>query len=575
MLAYQVIARKWRPKEFDELVGQNHVSQTLLNALRGHRLHHALLFTGPRGTGKTSSARILAKSLRCPNAVDYVPCHKCTECEDIALGRSLNVIEIDGASNNGVDAIRELIETVGYMPSTGKYKLYIIDEVHMLSTSAFNALLKTLEEPPEHVIFVMATTEAHKIPNTILSRCQRYDFRRIPIRLISERLKMICDADGIAADKDALWMIAKQAEGSMRDSQSLLDQVITFSGKILTSEKVIEVLGLTDRTLLLEAMSAMIARDAQLVLEVLKKILLAGYDPRIFVQDFLEEARHLLLVKLAENDPGALLDLPESELEALKALGTKASSEDIHLLFDMALKGAADLLRSQDPQVLLEMLFLRMSQAPRIESLEKLLAGSVSVSAPAPVHVHSRQSTSPADSSRSQPTANVVSPRSPSTPTATVTETRPDPGSGDIGERWSALVQKIKGVNPMVGAKLENSFLSELKGKSLIVGVSPKLKFLFEQMNTPDFRKKVVNYVATFWGPGFDVEIRVIDGGTNSVDASAPAPTITATLTPKALDQKKQNEETERTRQQIEDHPMVRTTKNLFKTEIKSIKESK
>lgn len=570
-MAYQVIARKWRPKEFDELVGQNHVSQTLLNALRGQRLHHALLFTGPRGTGKTSSARILAKSLRCPNAIDFVPCHKCSECEDIALGRSLNVVEIDGASNNGVDAIRELIETVGYMPSTGKFKLYIIDEVHMLSTSAFNALLKTLEEPPEHVIFVMATTEAHKIPNTILSRCQRYDFRRIPIRLISERLKMICDADGVQADKDALWMIAKQAEGSMRDSQSLLDQVITFSGKTLTAEKVIDVLGLTDRTLLLEALTAIIARDAKQVLAVLKKILLAGYDPRIFVQDFLEETRHLLLVKLAESDPGTLLDLPESEIEALKALGSQASNEDIHLLFDMALKGAADLLRSQDPQVLLEMLFLRMSQAPKIESLEMLLSGSGQAGTLArqlpPVAQARPTSTSPHTPVIAAPAPAVTQPG----PTAS----SPLPDTGSIADRWSALVQKIKGVNPMVGAKLENSFLSELKGKTLIVGVSPKLKFLFEQMNTPDFRKKVVNYVATFWGPGFDVEIRVMEGGVNSVDAAAPAPVTTTTLTPKALDQKKQNEETERTRQQIEDHPMVRSTKSLFKTEIKSIKESK
>lgn len=559
MLAYQVIARKWRPKEFDELVGQNHVSQTLLNALRNQRLHHALLFTGPRGTGKTSSARILAKSLRCPNAVDFVPCHKCSECEDIALGRSLNVIEIDGASNNGVDAIRELIETVGYMPSTGKYKLYIIDEVHMLSTSAFNALLKTLEEPPAHVIFIMATTEAHKIPNTILSRCQRYDFRRIPIRLIGEHLKKICDADGVEADKDALWMIAKQAEGSMRDSQSLLDQVITFSGKNLTSEKVIEVLGLTDRTLLLETLTTIVARDSRAVLQVLKKILLAGYDPRIFVQDILEETRHLLLVKLAESDPGTLLDLPESEIEALKNLASQASNEDIHLLFDMALKGAADLLRAQDPQVLLEMLLLRMSQAPKIESLEKLLQS------PLPSPVDSRRTDSRQSTVNSSPPT--VQPSTAHSSRSTVTET------GSVTERWSALVQKIKSVNPMVGAKLENSFLHELKGKTLIVGVSPKLKFLFDQMNTPDFKKKVMNYVTTFWGPGFDVDIKVIEGGASSTDATTVEPT--ASLTPKALEQKKQIEETEKTRKQIEEHPLVLSTKNIFKSEIKSIKESK
>ena len=256
VLAYQVIARKWRPNSFNELVGQSHVSQTLLNALKSDRLPHALLFTGPRGTGKTSSARILAKALRCPNAVDFTPCNSCSDCEDIAAGRSVNVIEVDGASNNGVDAIRELRDAVGYMPSTGKYKVYIIDEVHMLSMSAFNALLKTLEEPPEHVVFVLATTEVHKIPNTVLSRCQRFDFRRIPFRAIAEHLGNICKSENISAEEQALWLLARQGEGSMRDSQSLLDQVITFSSGNITLQRVVEVLGLTDRQLLTDTLTA-------------------------------------------------------------------------------------------------------------------------------------------------------------------------------------------------------------------------------------------------------------------------------------------------------------------------------
>jgi DNA polymerase III subunit gamma/tau len=215
-MSYQVIARKWRPQSFQQLVGQEHISVTLLNALKNGRLPQALLFTGPRGTGKTSTARILAKSLRCPNAKDFVPCNECPACEDVALGRSVDVIEIDGASNNGVDAIRELRDTVGYMPSSGKYKVYIIDEVHMLSTSAFNALLKTLEEPPAHVVFIMATTEVQKIPNTILSRCQRFDFRRIPSRQIAQHLEKICKADKVKTEPEALWLLARQAEFNAR-----------------------------------------------------------------------------------------------------------------------------------------------------------------------------------------------------------------------------------------------------------------------------------------------------------------------------------------------------------------------
>jgi DNA polymerase-3 subunit gamma/tau len=249
-VSYQVIARKWRPKSFEELVGQNHVAQTLLNSLRSGRLPQALLLTGPRGTGKTSTARIFAKSLRCPNAKNYHPCNECTECNEISTGRSFDVLEIDGASNNGVDAIRELRDTVGHMPSSGRFKIYIIDEVHMLSTSAFNALLKTLEEPPSHVVFILATTEVQKIPNTVLSRCQRFDFRSIATPLIVKRLQEICDADNVQTEPDALWLIAQQAHGSMRDSQSLLEQIITYGEGRVLKEQVIDTLGLTSHKLL-------------------------------------------------------------------------------------------------------------------------------------------------------------------------------------------------------------------------------------------------------------------------------------------------------------------------------------
>jgi DNA polymerase III subunit gamma/tau len=311
-LAYQVIARKWRPQSFHDLVGQEHISTTLLNALRNNRLPQALLFTGVRGTGKTSSARILAKSLRCPNAKDFVPCGVCSECEDIANSRSLDVIEIDGASNNGVDAIRELRETVGYMPSSGRYKVYIIDEVHMLSTSAFNALLKTLEEPPAHVVFIMATTEAQKIPNTILSRCQRFDFRRIPSRQIAAQLQKISESEGVKVEPEAVWLIARQADGSMRDSQSLLDQVITFANGDLTLAKAVEVLGLTDRTVLLEAISALVSRNTQATVDLIEKVFKAGYDPKVFAQDLLEEIRNALLVRLCVDDPTRVVDLPDN-----------------------------------------------------------------------------------------------------------------------------------------------------------------------------------------------------------------------------------------------------------------------
>ncbi|MGZ3818304.1 MAG: DNA polymerase III subunit gamma/tau, partial [Bdellovibrio sp.] len=372
-MSYQVIARKWRPQSFTDVVGQAHITQTLTNALTNQRLPHALLFTGPRGTGKTSSARILAKALRCTNAVGFVPCNECYSCKEIAGGSSIDVIEIDGASNNGVDAIRELRDTVAFMPSSGKYKIYIIDEVHMLSTSAFNALLKTLEEPPPHVIFIMATTEVHKIPQTILSRCQRFDFRRIPTRQITDHLKVICEDENVTAEEDALWIIARQGDGSMRDSQSLLDQVITFANGPLSRSNVVEILGLTDRALLFETLNALIDRNSQAILKVIEKISAAGFEPHLFSQDLLEMIRNLLLVKVSEAQAKQIVEMPDSEIQALIDMSQKLPEEDIHMLFDMALKGGNDIPRAQDPRIVLEVTLLRMASAPKLVDLKTLL----------------------------------------------------------------------------------------------------------------------------------------------------------------------------------------------------------
>lgn len=576
-MAYQVIARKWRPRDFTELVGQEHVSQTLLNALRHQRLHHALLFTGPRGTGKTSSARILAKALRCPNAVDFVPCHVCPECEEIASGRSLNVIEIDGASNNGVDAIRELRDTVGYMPSTGKRKLYIIDEVHMLSTSAFNALLKTLEEPPEHVIFVLATTEAHKIPETVLSRVQRYDFRCIPTRTIVAHLKNICEAEKISAEPEALWTIARQGAGSMRDSQSFLDQAITFAGTDLTLAKVTSVLGLTDRNLLAEILSALIRQDSQAAINVLERVFTAGYEARLFVQDLLEQIRHLLMIKVMEGKPGSVVDLPDSEIQALHKLGDEVSSEDIHSLFDMALKGASDLQRAPDTRIALEMVILRMSTAPRWARMSELMTTMASAPAALPMIPSRPAAAAQKTIAHATPTAAAAEPAAPrreSSPepmqdaepepilVPAPVVGAPPPSSQSANEAWFELVRRIQSVNTMIGAQLENCFLKEIQGQRIILGVAPKMKFLTEKLNAPDFKKKVLNYITTFWGPGYEIE--VVSGEPSAV-----------AMTPKAVAGQKDETQRQELRRQVEEHPLIKSTQSIFKTEIRSIKENK
>lgn len=531
-MSYEVIARRWRPQDFTGLIGQDHIRTTLQNALKHGRLHHALLLTGPRGTGKTSTARILAKSLRCPNAVDFLPCNACPECEEIGTGRSLNVIEIDGASNNGVDAIRELRDTVMYQPSSGKYKMYIIDEVHMLSTSAFNALLKTLEEPPDHVYFVMATTEAHKIPNTILSRCQRFDFRRIPTRVIAQHLQTICERDGVEFESDALWTIARQGDGSMRDAQSLLDQTINFTNGKLKRELVVATLGLTDRGLLLELLTSVMERETAATVAGLARFHTSGGDAKLFLLDLMEQLRNTLLLKLSQDR--TLVDLPDSEQEALIKLGGPLSAEDLHFLFDMALKGAQDLTRASDPLLVLEMVLLRMTSAPRIAPMLKA-TGTAETPRPAPVNYAPTKASAPEQA-----------------PTATAP-------TGAMDQRYRELVEKIKEVNGLIGAQLENCFVLKFEQKVLTLGVASKHKFLFDKINQPEFKKKFGNYLTSFWGSGYSL---------NVVLSEEPS------LTPKALGEKMQQNEQLSVRHAVEQHPLVQSAQSVFKTEIKSIKET-
>jgi len=621
-VAYQVIARKWRPQSFADLVGQEHVSQTLTNALRNNRLPQALLFTGVRGTGKTSSARILAKAVRCPNAVDFVPCGICRECEDIANSRSLDVIEIDGASNNGVDAIRELRETIGYMPSSGKFKVYIIDEVHMLSTSAFNALLKTLEEPPPHVIFILATTEVQKIPNTILSRCQRFDFRRIPSRQIAQQLQKICIADGIQFEIEAIWLLARHGDGSLRDSQSLLDQVITFCDGVLALEKVIEVLGLTDRTLLITTLEALVTRNTQGAVDVIEKIFKSGFDAKVFAQDLLEEIRNALLVRLCPQDPTRLVDLPDSEIQSLKTLTESLSEEDLQLLFDMALKGMNDLLRAQDSRLVLEMMLLRMAAAPRVASLAALANGSfvaaqppaaltasappttkktLPIAPPAPQKAgvaHEQPSTASASAS-AKPTYNAASfvraapgalPLAPNSHTSTGApaavpatpasnsgsgqklppqSTKVDPRDEEsavdprrASDPWFQFVARVKKSNSLLGAMLENTHLMSSDDVTLTIGIPRKMSFLFDKIKEVENLKKIETFLETIWHKPLKVEVKL--GEAKAAEAD----------TPKKAAEDHQQAKKRGIEQAVEQNDLVKSAQNVFKTQIKSIKDA-
>ena len=369
-MAYQVLARKWRPKNFSELIGQDSIRQVLSNALKQKRLYPVLIFTGPRGTGKTSTARITAKSLRCQNKKGIEPCNQCEDCLLIGESRHLDVIEIDGASNNGVDAVRELRDTVAYMPSTGYWKIYIIDEVHMLSHSAFNALLKTLEEPPEHVIFIMATTESHKIPLTVLSRAQKLDFQLLSTLSIKGQLEKICQEEDFSLSESVLWLLAKQARGSLRDAQSLLDQVIAFCDG--QEEEAIKILTLSDPQLLKECLSALLKKKEESIIQLIARLRTKGVESKLFLQGLIESVSYLLFLKQnPKNDP-PLVQASKEDIEFMKQETADISSEELHFLFDMLLKGEREMSLCQDSEMFLEILLLRLCSAPRIEEITPL-----------------------------------------------------------------------------------------------------------------------------------------------------------------------------------------------------------
>ena len=374
-MPYQVIARKWRPQTFEEVTGQEHITRALRHAVEHERLHHAYLFSGARGVGKTTTARLLAKAVNCRKADRPTPilcqtadADACVSCREIAEGRSIDVLEIDAASNTGVDNVREaIINTVGIRPARDRYKVFIIDEVHMLSTPAFNALLKTLEEPPSRVLFIMATTHAHKVPETILSRSQQFEFRTIPTAKISERLRLIADAEGINASDDALSEIARAGEGSMRDAQSAFDQVISFSEGKIEAADVEAALGLAGRELLARVMRAVAEASPGDALAVVEELTARGHELRNFCRDLLAHLRDLLVFKIAGDT--ALADATEAERRALREEGRDFSESDLVRFFHSLTDTEERLRESAHPRYRLEVGLVKLVEMRRLAPL--------------------------------------------------------------------------------------------------------------------------------------------------------------------------------------------------------------
>lgn len=369
---YQVLARKWRPQTFNDVVGQTHIVKTLTNAIEKGRTAHAYLFSGSRGLGKTSLARILAKGLNCEHGPTASPCNNCSMCIEIISATSVDVVEIDGASNTGVDDIRELKEDVRYIPLKGRYKIYIIDEVHMLSNSAFNALLKTLEEPPPHVIFIFATTEAHKIPQTILSRCQHFNFKRITYQEIMERLGFVAGKEGISLDERSSSIIARSSEGSMRDALILLDQVVSYCGKDVRQNDIETVLGLVGRERLSGFTNAIAGKDAKIGLELIKALVDNSIDIRVFSKEYVEYVRDLLIARVVEA-PDHLIERPKENIELIKKEAGLFSLDELQRLFAIFQQAHDEIARSGYPRFVLEIALIKAVKLRPLKPIEDIV----------------------------------------------------------------------------------------------------------------------------------------------------------------------------------------------------------
>ena len=465
-MSYIVLARKWRPRVFGDLVGQEVASKTLKNALASGKIAHAYLFSGARGVGKTSCARILAKALNCEQRNGSEPCGECQSCKAISDGASIDVFEIDGASNNSVEAVRELRETVKYAPSGGKYKIYIIDEVHMLSTSAFNALLKTLEEPPPHVVFIFATTESKKIPATILSRCQHHSFRRITKAVIMEQLRKISNAEHIKIKDAALEMISRAADGSMRDALTLLDQAYSFSDEIDLKD-LQSLLGLPESEIITNLSDSIIKGDISGTLSIIKELTDRGSDIRQLTKELVEHFRNIAVVKITSN-AGDLLEFSDDEVQKLKALSSDISIEQLTLLLSELLKIEGEVRSAINPRYTLELGLLRTSFVKGMTSIENILKAlnetpvnneikRPETKKPSPVTEKKTEVTEPAAADNSMPIR-------------------------DKDEIWKKLLETIDSDDHRLFCKLEGAKLVNLTDSELVIGFNGGMSVLADSI---------------------------------------------------------------------------------------------
>jgi len=468
-MSYLVLARKYRPQTFDELVGQAHITELLRKSIESGRIAHAFLFCGPRGIGKTSCARILAKSLNCQNGPTLKPCGECPACLEIANGNSFDVIEIDGASNRGIDEIRTLRENVKFAPSYGRYKIYIVDEVHMLTSDAFNALLKTLEEPPEHVKFIFATTEVHKVPATILSRCQRFDFKRIQVEIIMDNLKGICVKENLKANEEALFAIAKASQGSMRDALSILDQLSALSDKGIDAADVFSMLGMVEIEFLFDLTDALIARNCVKALDIFNQVIERGKDIKQLGKDLTEHFRHLMIVKVGGVSLNGLIDYPAGVKQRLAGQAEKITIAGI-------LKAIELFIEAQETAKVMETLRMPLEVA-----FAKLTYGGSTgiIQASIPTAAVSNKPVTAATVSAAKIPPQAAAAHAP------ITTIKAD-SLQEIEAHWNELTHEVSRRKMALATYLQEGTPCEFKAGRLVIGFSKENTFAKDCLNTKE-----------------------------------------------------------------------------------------
>lgn len=538
-MTYLVTARKYRPTKFSEVVGQEHVTATLLNSLKLGRVAHAYIFAGPRGVGKTTVARILAKAINCLNPKDYEPCNECEMCVEISSGRSIDVLEIDGASNRGIDEVRDLRESVRYTPTKAKYKVYIIDEVHMLTKEAFNALLKTLEEPPPHILFIFATTEPHRVPPTILSRCQRFDFRRIEIQKIIERLKLIAQQDKIQIDDDSLFTIAKKANGSLRDALSIFDQVVSFCGEKIKIEDVINALNIIDQEIFFKVTDIVKNKDIRAGFELVDAIVKQGYDFQEFLSGLSEHLRNILVAITTKSDE--LIEATEYYKKRYLEEAKQFNEPDVLRMLKIVNDAEITIKWSPQPRLKLEMVITQLASIDstvkiqelisKIEELEKRFDSENFNNPPKggnkiePVKTQSAQNTEKKEETKNEahslqtedistinilfedPLADYKTKPSAEADKPENKIENPDKLLNSIREKWDELADIAQSFNLNLATALKLSYPIELKNQKLKVGASNDIHLEWIKKNRPFIREKLKE----LFGVEFEIELGICD----------------------------------------------------------------